>query len=645
MPATKRARTPRRQVSKKTLNQRFLKASVNQNIEAMRENLATGADINAQDRYGRTALEMTALRGTAEALTLLLEYGADPHHIAHGKHTTLMIAAYRGDVKVAQLLLAHGVDANALDVNGKTALDIAIDHGHAELAKFLAPHTTKDARGKRAAQKSAQMQNDGKALVTAAQSGDNEAVRALLDQGMDPDFLEHGGITPLYMATLNGQQAIVELLLERGASPEGAEGKLGRPLCFAVSGSHTGIVKALLQAGADPKLYDHHGSAPIHYISRKEDVDRAERVATLQVLLTAGANPNAQNADGNTPLHRITSGLEIDIVQQLLAAGADPNIRNSQGQTTLEAIQSHFEATRKQLERKRAKQTEEEPTLLDPAVADALLRGDFGAIPEPQRETLAPLIDQLQQLGFGETQEQGSGKPKRLSGIVFETLKKKLTQPPPELDSIQAQKALIDLIKSHGAKGHAPKKKPRTPSEYLKQLCAPTHPPEVLRSLYRFEDELRQQGLSLGMVFGLVLFRTRAYDGGVRPTNCLPFARARGRETHFALWRASKTADLVHAPIVMYSPSTTPTVQVIAEDLRDFLSLILSARRASILSDIAEHPDRLTQPKASYEQAPAGRTELQRLSRQLRKQFDLKQIRNPGSYIRRCRKKYPEVAQ
>ena len=47
------------------------------NIEAVKQHLAAGTDVNAKDKYGRTTLHAAAVGGSKEVVELLIAKGAD----------------------------------------------------------------------------------------------------------------------------------------------------------------------------------------------------------------------------------------------------------------------------------------------------------------------------------------------------------------------------------------------------------------------------------------------------------------------------------------------------------------------------------------------------------------------------------------
>ena len=75
------------------LNQRLLDAATNGHTETVTALLAQGADVNAQDKYGATALILAAQNGYAETVETLSAKGADASVKNNAGWTALMIAA------------------------------------------------------------------------------------------------------------------------------------------------------------------------------------------------------------------------------------------------------------------------------------------------------------------------------------------------------------------------------------------------------------------------------------------------------------------------------------------------------------------------------------------------------------------------
>ena len=111
------------------------------NIEAIKQHLAAGTDVDSKSKYGDTPLRIAAINGQKEIATLLITNGANvnartPRMV--GWHTPLHWAAHWGHKEIAELLIAKGADVNAMDFTfGRTLLHIAAREGHKEIVELL----------------------------------------------------------------------------------------------------------------------------------------------------------------------------------------------------------------------------------------------------------------------------------------------------------------------------------------------------------------------------------------------------------------------------------------------------------------------------------------------------------------------------
>ena len=97
------------------------------NIEAVKKQLATGADVNAKGQYECNALHGAALHGRTEIAGLLIAKGVDVNAKNEEGYTPLFYAAYKGHKEVAELLIYKGADVNVQMDDGRTSLDWATD--------------------------------------------------------------------------------------------------------------------------------------------------------------------------------------------------------------------------------------------------------------------------------------------------------------------------------------------------------------------------------------------------------------------------------------------------------------------------------------------------------------------------------------
>ncbi len=114
-----------------------------QNAEVVRLLTDAKADLNPEDRFGRTALHVVfdgSHRGASERVVrFLLEAGADPMSRMHNGVTPLHLAVNRGDVASILLLIEAGADVNAVTTDGQTVLSNALNYSP-EIVPLLRAH-------------------------------------------------------------------------------------------------------------------------------------------------------------------------------------------------------------------------------------------------------------------------------------------------------------------------------------------------------------------------------------------------------------------------------------------------------------------------------------------------------------------------
>ena len=106
-----------------------------------------GADLEAVDKYGWTALHFAAESDKKETAEILLKAKPDllDEKSSQGV-TALHIAAHHGKTAVLQLLIDKGVDLEAVDTNGWTALHFAAESDKKEAAEILLKAAQKKAK-------------------------------------------------------------------------------------------------------------------------------------------------------------------------------------------------------------------------------------------------------------------------------------------------------------------------------------------------------------------------------------------------------------------------------------------------------------------------------------------------------------------
>lgn len=88
------------------------------------------------------------------------------------------------------------------------------------------------------------------AIVLAAERGNLEIVKFLIERGVKIESKDVDGATALYGAALNGRTSVVQYLVEKGADVNAANNDGYVPLAMAAKNNHLDIVKYLIEKGA-----------------------------------------------------------------------------------------------------------------------------------------------------------------------------------------------------------------------------------------------------------------------------------------------------------------------------------------------------------------------------------------------------------
>ena len=121
-----------------TVNRHYLAASSDNDLEAMQEALARGAEIDAVQLPSQaTALHHAVRHENMEMLAFLVEAGANMEMGNTHGYTPLYVAAQLGMQEAFDFLLASGADPNAQSKNGSVPLHAAINNYRVDCVKSL----------------------------------------------------------------------------------------------------------------------------------------------------------------------------------------------------------------------------------------------------------------------------------------------------------------------------------------------------------------------------------------------------------------------------------------------------------------------------------------------------------------------------
>ena len=182
--------------------------------DAVRQALDAGADLEARDGQGRSALLLATHGNQVEAARELIEAGADVNAKDALQDSAYLYAGARGLDEILAMTLAHGADLRSTNRYGGTALIPAAERGHVATVRTLLRAGVAVDHVNRL---------HWTALLEAILLGDGGArhvqiVRLLLEAGADPELADGDGVTPLVHARQRGYTEIETLLRQHGAS-------------------------------------------------------------------------------------------------------------------------------------------------------------------------------------------------------------------------------------------------------------------------------------------------------------------------------------------------------------------------------------------------------------------------------------------
>jgi ankyrin repeat protein len=364
-------------------------AAMNKDVAAVRALLKQGADVNAAQGDGMTALHWAASHGDAELAQMLIHAGAN--HRASTRingYTPLFFASRDGNAAVVRALLQSGADAKARSTTGTTPLMLAAAAGNVEAATLLLDagaeiNAKEDGRGQTALMFAAAYNRAGAIALLASRGADVALTSKVVDlmeltredtppapnarpaqrPGVDRAYnyneliAYQGGMTALMFTAREGHLASAKALLAAGASVnQPRDGDQTTPLLMATINGHFDLAKYFLDNGADATLASENGVTPLYAVlncvwaqksnypqPRAFTQQKLSYLDLLGALLDKGADPNARlkkkvwysgyNSDlsgvdetGATPFWRAAYASDVDAMRLLVSRGADPYI-------------------------------------------------------------------------------------------------------------------------------------------------------------------------------------------------------------------------------------------------------------------------------------------------------------------------------
>ncbi|CAH0720575.1 unnamed protein product, partial [Brenthis ino] len=205
------------------------------------------------------ALLEAAARGDAGRVATLIRAGANVDAVDENGCSALQRAAADGHVDVVRVLLEHGADPNRQDlVHGNTAAHEAAWKGYSRTVALLARvcEPRRNAAG-------------FLPLHLATQNGHNQSAREILLAGASPDLQNNYGDTSLHTAARYGHAGVTRILISAQCRVSEQNKNGDTALHIAAAMGRRKLTRILLEAGCDKSLRNHQGETARDIATRK----------------------------------------------------------------------------------------------------------------------------------------------------------------------------------------------------------------------------------------------------------------------------------------------------------------------------------------------------------------------------------------
>lgn len=253
------------------LNEDFIAAVSKEDDSEAKRLLLKGADVNAKDRLGVTALMFAAINDNPHIVSLLINSGAKVNMADLTGFTALMFAADMGAQEdIVLLLLSKGADVNAKEGDGWTPLLLAARSQNRDTVDLLLEHGA-DVTGS---------SESGVTFFMAAASGGLEDIALeLVEKGANVNQKTEDGFTALMYAAEMGLADLADILIKKGASVNAKDKNGNSVLAYALANNNKTLSQKLRIAGARPAF----GSGENSLYCKKVTSDLANMAAANEV--------------------------------------------------------------------------------------------------------------------------------------------------------------------------------------------------------------------------------------------------------------------------------------------------------------------------------------------------------------------------
>jgi uncharacterized protein len=322
-------------------------AAARGNLKVLKLLYDWGAEINAHDENGETALCAAVAANQLDSVNWLIAHDALDSRGEGGK--ALRTASLHSHPPIVNALLKAGVDANARGEEGESAIFTATAQEILDaLLAAGADVNAKDHAGRTPIYQTLSVRIEPKPMNEAATSRTKGKLTWLLAHGADVNVLDKEGMTPmmtalawhnseavtalkaagardqmdLYSAVVAGDAAKVREALDGGSDPNQQWTHERTPLVIASRDGNVEVIRELLAHGADVHARPNKGQQFAQFIGPVGSAASAGRIEAMKALIDVGAEIDETDSSRRTPLmHAIWLG-KNEAAKWLIEQGA-----------------------------------------------------------------------------------------------------------------------------------------------------------------------------------------------------------------------------------------------------------------------------------------------------------------------------------
>ncbi|XP_069956928.1 serine/threonine-protein phosphatase 6 regulatory ankyrin repeat subunit B isoform X5 [Cherax quadricarinatus] len=325
----------------------LVKAAAEGRLKQVETLVAFGADLTSRStspgEEGLQTLHLACWGGHAQVVKKLLELGIDPRAVAQGREGVHW-AAFGGHVPVLRVLKDYGCDITVASVpDMSTPLHLAADNGNLEAVRWLvqngalihvinrdgfSPLQMAKAARVKAVVEFLDRKGSEEQFLRAAACGMVDSVKKLIEEGVNVNagstLKGQEGWRALHLAADAGHKKLLEVLLQAGVILDTKTAKGMTATQLAVQAGHLDIVQLLLtdMPTTEEEGIDRH---LVHWAAV------GGYVPVLKYLQTKKYNLKALTSNGETTLHLAADHGNLEAVRWLVKEGININMKERKG--------------------------------------------------------------------------------------------------------------------------------------------------------------------------------------------------------------------------------------------------------------------------------------------------------------------------